>query len=126
MLKEMYEPIIIETEVEKGIIWKIFIENGKPIGYLSYTMINTKCKLYKIYIHPHSQKKGYGTIGLNEVKNFAMASDAKEIVLNVNRDNINSLNLYLKYGFKIEKDENNKMGDFFLNDYLMKFEISKV
>lgn len=123
MLKEMYEPKGIQDEIKKGIIWKIFLENTKPIGYMSYSLLNQKCKLYKIYVHPNSQKKGYGKRGLDEVKKFAITNNVKEIILNVNRDNIHSLNMYLKYGYKIEKEENNKMGDFFLNDYLMKYEI---
>lgn len=124
MLGEMYNTEVIKKELNNRVIWKIFYSNNDPIGYISYSMIEKyKCKLHKIYVYPDFHGKGLGKLGLDDVKNYAVKNNAKEIVLNVHRDNVKAIKSYTKYGFKIAKQLDTVFGDFELNDFLMKYEL---
>ena len=121
MLEKMYSMEQIEKELNQGIIWKIIIHNDKPVGYISYSMINEyQCRLNKIYVHPDLQDKGIGRISINDAINYAKDKKAMEIILNVNRNNEKAIKAYGKYGFIIIKEEDVDFDNkFILNDYIM-------
>jgi len=121
MLGKMYTQEIIEKELNNGVIWKIIYYNDKPVGFISYSMINEyQCKVYKIYVLPKHQRKGIGRISINDAIDYAKEGKAMELILNVNRNNTKAIEAYKKYGFSIIREEDTEFYDkFILNDYLM-------
>jgi GNAT superfamily N-acetyltransferase len=79
-------------------------------------------KLHKLYVLPHNQGKGYGTLLINEVKNRSREAGAKMLDLNVNRYNP-ALNFYIKLGFITIREEDVPVGPYFMNDYVMRLTI---
>ena len=81
-------------------------------------------KLHKIYILPHNQGKGYGRLLLEEIKNRVRKHGSSILDLNVNRYNP-AREFYKKLGFVIIREEDVPIGEYFMNDYVMRLEIGQ-
>ena len=82
-------------------------------------------KLHKIYILPTSQGKGYGKRLIDHVKLELAGQDVKALDLNVNRYNP-AQEFYKKLGFKIIGEEDVPIGQYYMNDYVMRLELRKL
>ncbi|EAH6869416.1 UDP-4-amino-4,6-dideoxy-N-acetyl-beta-L-altrosamine N-acetyltransferase [Campylobacter lari] len=98
--------LIFLKELNKSKSKKYFllIKNNEKLGVIYFNnIINLSCEfgLYGI-------KKGIGELLMQEVKNYAF-NILKVQTLNacVFKENTKALNLYLKHGFKIIKEDNN-------------------
>lgn len=80
------------------------------------------CKLHKLYVLPNNQGKGYGKILMEEVKRRILEQGIKTLDLNVNRYNPAKA-FYEKLGFKIIREEDVPIGEYFMNDYVMRLTI---
>jgi ribosomal protein S18 acetylase RimI-like enzyme len=76
-------------------------------------------KLHKIYILPHNQGKGYGKMLIEEVKRQLLVQGINTLDLNVNRNNP-AKDFYEKLGFKIIRKEDIPIGQYWMNDYVMR------
>jgi diamine N-acetyltransferase len=83
----------------------------------------TVFKLHKIYILPQNQGKGYGTILINEIKNRLRKEGITTLDLNVNRYNP-AREFYMKLGFSVIREEDVPIGEYWMNDFVMRLEIS--
>jgi len=82
-------------------------------------------KLHKIYVLPDHQGKGYGKLLLDSVKKQLVPQNAIALDLNVNRYNP-AQDFYKKLGFKIIKEEDVPIGQYFMNDYVMRLELREL
>ncbi|MBN1524733.1 MAG: GNAT family N-acetyltransferase [Spirochaetales bacterium] len=122
MLNEMYTAPAIKREIAAGVKWQIIYYNEQPAGYFSYSMMCADiCKLHKIYVHPSYHGMGIGRKAFSMVREYARENRAKKIVLNVHRNNKKAIFAYMRFGFKIENEENTCFGPFMLNDFQMEF-----
>ena len=80
-------------------------------------------KLHKLYVLPACQGKGYGKLLIDEVKKLVREIGIKTLDLNVNRNNP-AKDFYLKLGFEIIREEDIPIGPYWMNDYVMRLEIS--
>lgn len=80
-------------------------------------------KLHKIYILPNNQGKGYGKLLIEEVKKRVQKQGITTLDLNVNRYNP-ARNFYEKIGFKIIREEDVPIGEYWMNDFVMRLTIS--
>lgn len=125
MLSQMYDPDTIRREMQEGIVWKVVEEEGAPIGYLSYSMVNpTECKLHKVYVLPEKHSRGIGRKCLAEAARYAREKGAAILFLRVNRANARALRAYRAFGFhEAESIDWEFAPGFTLNDYRMNLEI---
>jgi diamine N-acetyltransferase len=79
-------------------------------------------KLHKIYVLPSHQGKGYGKLLIDAVKEELRAQGATTLDLNVNRYNP-AQHFYKKLGFKVIREEDVPIGQYFMNDYVMRLEL---
>jgi diamine N-acetyltransferase len=79
-------------------------------------------KLHKIYVLPRHQGKGYGKLLIDAVKEQLRAQHATTLDLNVNRYNP-AQHFYKKLGFKVIREEDVPIGQYFMNDYVMRLEL---
>jgi diamine N-acetyltransferase len=79
-------------------------------------------KLHKIYVLPDRQGKGYGKQLIEAVRQQLDGREAYALDLNVNRYNP-AQEFYKKLGFKIIKEEDVPIGQFFMNDFVMRLEL---
>jgi ribosomal protein S18 acetylase RimI-like enzyme len=97
-------------------------DNSKFQGFASFGPRNEEpgiFKLHKIYILPHNQGKGYGRMLIDEVKRQLLNQGVKTLDLNVNRYNP-AKDFYEKLGFKIIREEDIPIGQYWMNDYVMR------
>jgi N-acetylglutamate synthase-like GNAT family acetyltransferase len=125
MLDWMYNTQKLEEQIN-GNIQFIILENqdSKAIGYASFEKTaEKKGKLHKIYTHPDFKQKGGGSVLLNEIMNIAHSMNVKVLELNVNRYNT-AVEFYVKKGFTIKEEIDLDVGNgFFMNDYVMRYEL---
>lgn len=76
-------------------------------------------KLHKLYVLPENQGKGYGRILIEEVKKRLVKEGINTLDLNVNRHN-RARSFYEKLGFKIIREEDVPIGQYWMNDYVMR------
>jgi len=120
MLGEMYNYATLSKEIRSGYYWVLLEYEKKVVGYMSCSMVDeSTCKLHKLYIYPDYQGKGIGRRAMELAIDFARRKEAREISLNVNRKNINSIQKYIAMGFSIDHEEDNYLGNYLLDDYVM-------
>ncbi len=124
MLSLQYTVSAVANSIKNGAEWYIFEEEGREIGFLScYCIDATTCKLDKLYIHPQHQGKGFGRKAIELAASVARKHGASLLLLNVNRKNLNSIKAYKKCGFAILRSEDNQLGEYLLDDYVMCLEV---
>ncbi len=120
MLEEMYNYATLSKEIRNGYYWILLEFDQKTVGYMSCSLVDqTNCKLHKLYIYPEYQAKGIGKRAVELAIDFARRKEATELSLNVNRKNINSIQKYITMGFTIDHEEDNYLGNYLLDDYVM-------
>ena len=82
-------------------------------------------KLHKIYVLPGNQGKGYGKLLMEEVKKQVGTRGGTMLDLNVNRQNP-AQEFYKKLGFRIIRQEDVPIGQYFMTDYVMRLELAEL
>lgn len=89
---------MIEEEINRNVITFLVEEKDeKIIGYISGFFLDGIGEIYNFVVDEAYQRKGIGTALLNEL---IIINNAKEIMLEVDEQNIKGLNFYLKHDFK--------------------------
>ena len=101
------------------------IADGEALlGYLAIKNEGDRLFLSKLYILQEFRQKGVSSIVLSFLKEYLKKNSLKKIYLTVNKNNINSIEVYKHFGFKIIKEEKADIGNgFFMDDYIMEFEM---
>ena len=76
-------------------IWKI--STTKIIGFVIFYHVRNEIEIIQIGIIKSCQRKNYGSIIVDKIKNL---NDIKKIFLEVSVENTQAINFYLKNGFK--------------------------
>lgn len=99
-------------------------DKGVNVGYLAVIPRKDELFLSKIYIQKEDRKKGYGREALDFVREKARKFKLSRITLTVNRDNIDSIEVYKKYGFKGTDNVDIDIGEgFFMCDHKMEYTV---
>lgn len=128
MFQWMYAVSSIEEQMNQGHTYYIAYDKENPVGYLSIEKESeTIFHLQKIYILPTAQRRGVGEFLIKKAEEHACLYKTAPICyieLNVNRNNP-AVDFYQKMGFVIDREVNNDIGNgFYMNDYIMKKEIT--
>ena len=89
---------------------------NQNIGYIGVSPHNDYLFLSKLYIKKEFRHKGIGKTVFEKIKDFGF----DKIQLTVNKYNQNTIDAYLKYGFKIIDSVVSDIGNgFVMDDYIM-------
>lgn len=81
--------------------------------------------LSKFYIAKSHRCKGIGKLVIEHLKKTAFSLGVSKIWLAVNKNNLNSMNVYKKMGFKVYRESCEEIGcDYRLDDYFMELHTS--
>ena len=123
MLDERYAPSVMRAELQQpGVWWDVLLESGRHTAFSSYflTARAGEMKLDKLYVHPQSQRRGYGGQLLERACACARAQGCTRLILAVNKRNANAIGAYHKHGFVIEEAVVKDIGGgFVMDDYIM-------
>ena len=116
----------IQNQIKEDKYSYYFImEQGKILGYFGISSKdNNYMFLSKLYIKKESRHLGYGKKVFEEIKSLTKTFGYNKIQLTVNKYNKNTINAYLKYGFKIIDSVVSDIGSgFVMDDYIMEYSI---
>ena len=123
MLSQRYASALIKAQIlSNNTWWNKLVVNKQIIGFSCCLLADNpkELKLDKLYLHPHHQRKGYGAILVDSVKQFMHHHSFEQLTLTVNKHNTSAIAAYLHYGFTISDDIIIAIGNgFVMDDYLM-------
>ncbi len=125
MLNWMYSNNSLLEQMNTGHQFFVAEFENNIVGFASTSLQQSNIyKLNKLYVLPSTQKTGAGKALLQRVIAFAKENDAKEIQLQVNRNN-KAKDFYIKQGFVVLYEADFEIGNgFFMNDYVMSLTLS--
>jgi ribosomal protein S18 acetylase RimI-like enzyme len=125
MLDWMYSTTSLQQQMQNGHHFFVALVDEIIVGFASVSKQDESIsKLNKLYVLPTTQKIGAGKALLQRVISFAQENGAKEIQLQVNRNN-NAKDFYIKHGFTILYEADFEIGNgYFMNDYVMILRLS--
>ena len=95
-------------------------ENNINIGYFGISEKQDYLFLSKLYLVKEFRHKGIGQKAFQKIKEIALKKGYKEIQLTVNKHNTNTIQAYLKWGFKTIDAVVTDIGSgFVMDDYIM-------
>jgi len=123
MLNLLYSEEKIRTQIaEHEQCFLILTEDEQPVAFAAYSVRDEDAdiyKLHKLYCLPQTQGKGCGKILIDEVSNRVLAAGKNILDLNVNRFN-KARSFYEKMGFEVVYEEDIAIGEYWMNDYVMR------
>ncbi|HEY4325967.1 MAG TPA: GNAT family N-acetyltransferase [Mucilaginibacter sp.] len=126
MLGDIYSVEKITSQLKNNTqTYLLLVEDGKPVAFAAYSPREEDpeiYKLHKLYCLPETQGKGYGKILVNAVIDKTIEAGKHILDLNVNRYN-KAKNFYEKMGFAVAYEEDISIGDYWMNDYVMRKEL---
>lgn len=126
MYDEIYTPASLEKQMfELGHVFLVLYVADAAIGYASYSSkngTNEIFKVHKLYVHPDYQGQKYGRTLVVSVEKEVKELGAAVLELNVNRYNP-AIRFYERCGYKQAREEDIPMGEFWMNDFVMRKEL---
>lgn len=122
MLDTIYAPEAIARHISTRS--QTFVLARDETGYQGFAAYGPRqdaktYKLFKLYVLPQTQSKGYGRALIDEIKKRLLAAGEHTLDLNVNRNNP-ALLFYQKCGFELTGEEDIPIGPYWMNDYTLR------
>ncbi|MEO7213178.1 GNAT family N-acetyltransferase [Mucilaginibacter sp.] len=123
MLGTIYSVETISGQIENNAqSFLLLLEDEEPVAFAAYSPRTENpevYKLHKLYCLPKTQGKGYGKVLLNAVAGKVKEAGKNTLDLNVNRYN-NAKTFYEKMGFEVIYEEDIPVGEYWMNDFVMR------
>lgn len=122
MFDEIYSEEALAKQMDEGQTFILQFLGDNVLAFASFSVkpeASNTFKLNKLYLNPDFQGGGYGRKLINEVEQMVKNLGAKYLDLNVNRYN-KALFFYEKVGFVIIKEEDIPIGEYWMNDFVMR------
>ena len=128
MLDNIYDLNSIRTQIANGVqTYLLLYEDEIPTGFASYSLRQENkdvYKLHKLYCLVETKGKGYGKLLLKEVERKVLDAGKTILELNVNKYNP-AKRFYEHMGYAVIYEEDIPIGDYWMNDYVMRKELQK-
>ncbi|MEI7474042.1 MAG: GNAT family N-acetyltransferase [bacterium] len=120
MVDKFQSQSAINQQIQQGLIYYLIKYKDNYIGYFAVEIKNKELFLSKLYIKAEYQNQGLGKQSFDFIEELAKEKKLMLISLNVNKNNINSIKAYKKYGFIIVNEIIQDIGNnFVMDDYAM-------
>ena len=118
---QSFEAMQKQIENEKYSYFFIVLDEN-ILGYCGISEKEDYLFLSKFYLKKEYRHLGYGAIAFGEICKISKELNYQTIRLTVNKNNTNTINAYLKYGFKIVDAVVTDIGSgFVMDDYIMDY-----
>ncbi|NJX16645.1 GNAT family N-acetyltransferase [Tamlana crocina] len=101
MLEKFQSAAAIENQIADGFEYYLLIYKSETVGYLAIKPEESALFLSKIYVLPHYRGQKIGKKAMDFVEKHAKDSGKTHIRLTVNKNNVQSVEVYKKLGFKL-------------------------
>ncbi|MGY3214180.1 N-acetyltransferase family protein [Mucilaginibacter sp. HD30] len=127
MLAEIYSAEKITSQINNGEqTYLLLVEDDNAVAFAAYSPREENAdiyKLHKLYCLPATQGKGYGKALINKVCAEVLVAGKNILELNVNRHNP-AKHFYEKQGFTVIYEEDIAIGPYWMNDYVMRKQLT--
>ncbi|RYE19533.1 MAG: GNAT family N-acetyltransferase [Sphingobacteriales bacterium] len=127
MLGELYSAEKITGQItDRTQTYLLLVADEQPVAFAAYSPredFPDIYKLHKLYCLPQMQGKGYGKAFINEVIKQVTQAGKNTLDLNVNRYN-KAKTFYEKMGFEVAYEEDVPIGEYWMNDFVMRKNLS--
>lgn len=118
------EKAVYEQIKNENYIYFFIVIDGQKAGYIGLSHKVNYLFLSKLYIKKDFRHKGFGTHAFTFIKDYAKSCNYDNIILTVNKQNINTIKAYEKWGFETIDATVTDIGNgFVMDDYIMKYSI---
>ena len=102
----------LDAGLEKSNLYyyALLFENGIPVG-LAGVLLSDDAEIMSICVLESKRRKGYATMLLSHISNFAKTKGKNRLLLEVKKGNENAINLYEKFGFERIAERKNYYGN---------------
>jgi len=100
MLDRFQSKHAISEQIRSGVLYFLMREYVEFIGYIAVQPKGVELFLSKIYVKSSRRAKGYGKKAIQFAESLAQERGLKNIVLTVNKNNVNAIKVYEKMGFR--------------------------
>ena len=123
MLAQRYSVAVITKQLHEPSVWwdKLVVE-GRMAGFAccEKTESSEDMKLDKLYVHGRYRRRGYGAALIEYARQRAEREGCQRLYLQVNRGNHDSVAMYRRFGFAVEKAVKVDIGGgFVMDDFVM-------
>jgi diamine N-acetyltransferase len=123
MQAEIYNPAALTRQMAEGQDFFILFSAGLPAGFAACSpQAPGTFKLNKLYVDPAFQGKDFGRLLVEHIEMQVRQRGGKWLTLNVNRFN-KAKTFYEKLGYRLIREEDIPIGDFWMNDYVLQKEL---
>jgi GNAT superfamily N-acetyltransferase len=123
MLKDRYTLGKLSQYLNSAVRWLDLLRVGNQlVGYCSYSLTSNsgEMKLEQLYLLDSFRGKGLGGLMIRHVESIARMKHIRSIILQVNKQNSNSISIYLNAGYKVSEEAIFDIGaGYFMDDYVM-------
>ena len=121
MLNKYQSAQAMFDQFSAGYKYALVICGGQKAGYFAYDgKAENEVFISKLYIHKDLRRRGLGRRILDFISKEARALGCKAMTLSVNKDNSDSIQFYISYGFQTIKAQKVGIGEgFYMDDYVM-------
>lgn len=126
MFDLIYSEVALAEQMIDGQVFVLQFAENQIVAFASYSIKeegNNIYKLNKLYLDPDFQGGGFGKKLLIEVERQLKDLGGKILDLNVNRYN-KARFFYEKVGFEVILEEDIPIGDYWMNDFVMRKTLS--
>ena len=104
-----------------GYKYALVIFGGQKAGYFAFDgKAKKEVFISKLYIHKDFRRRGLGKYILDFIAKEARSLGCAAMTLSVNKDNSDSIQFYISYGFQTIKAQKVAIGEgFYMDDYVM-------
>ncbi len=127
MVKNFQSKTAITSQIENDrYIYNILEDCGNYIGYFGICPKDDYLFLSKLYIKKDFRNLGCGKLAFNRIRQLALECAKNKIQLTVNKNNINTIKAYEKWGFKTIDSVVTDIGSgFVMDDYIMEYSLEE-
>jgi ribosomal protein S18 acetylase RimI-like enzyme len=127
MLKKYQSAQAMFEQFSAGYKYAMVICGDQKVGYFAYDgKAEKEVFISKLYIHKDFRRRGLGRRILDFISNEARVLGCTAMTLSVNKDNSNSIQFYIAYGFQTIKAQKVAIGEgFYMDDYVMSYPVQQ-
>ena len=115
---------VINQIKNENYIYFYIKSDDEKVGYIGMSHKEDYLFLSKLYIKKEFRHKGIGTKAFEFIKDYGKSSNYDKIVLTVNKQNLNTIKAYDKWGFKTIDAVVTDIGQgFVMDDYIMQYDL---
>lgn len=127
MVEKFQSSTVMKSQIENDrYIYNILEDRDNLIGYFGICPKDDYLFLSKLYIKKDFRNLGCGRLAFNKIKQISLELGKKKIQLTVNKNNINTIKAYEKWGFKTIDSVVTDIGyGFVMDDYIMEYSLEE-